>query len=187
MPIESGATSVSSCPTFSLPDLSGDVRTVRAPFNRPVLIAFTCNHCPYVQWVEQGLGQFALEGDLDVYAICSNDIDTYPDDDVPGLRQQVARARWNFPYLIDANQHVARAFGAVCTPDFFLFSSSGDLIYRGAMDESRPQSDKPVTAEYLVAALESAIDKTAAPAGRPSMGCGIKWKPQQPAAHGNAE
>ena len=187
MPIESEVTSISSCPPFRLPDLSGEVRTVCAPFDRPVLIAFTCNHCPYVQWVEQVLGRFASESDLDVYAICSNDIDSYPDDDVPGLREQVARAQWNFPYLIDADQHVARAFGAVCTPDFFLFSSSGDLIYRGAMDESRPQSEKPVTAEYLIAALESAIYKTAAPAGRPSMGCGIKWKQRQSEAHGNAE
>lgn len=178
VPVESSVTTIQQIPHFSLPDLSGHLHEIRVPFHRPLVVAFVCNHCPYVQWIERGLGDFAQKHDCDVVAICSNDTISYPEDDIPGLRGQIDRAQWGFPYLIDADQTIAHAFGAVCTPDFFLFDSLGRLVYRGAMDQSRPKSDHPVTAEYLIAALESLAQDTPMPTGRPSMGCGIKWKRQ---------
>ncbi len=165
-------------PAFALPDLAGDVVTSESLDGRPLLVAFLCNHCPYVKHVEAGLGQvLAAYPDLSVVGICSNDAESYPDDDAEHLAAQATRAGWTFPYLLDETQEVGRAFRAACTPDFFLYDASGGLAYRGAMDGSTPGNGVPVTGELLADAIERVLaDQPVPEPHRPSMGCSIKWR-----------
>jgi peroxiredoxin len=167
-----------AAPDFTLPDLDGVERSL-AEFEAPVLlVAFVCNHCPYVKHVEQAFGEFAAsQADLDVVAVCSNDAEKYPDDAPGGLAAQAARANWNFAYLVDTSQEVARAYNAACTPDFFLYGPDRKLAYRGAFDGSTPGNDVPVTGEFLVTAVEHVRKGEAVPEPHvPSTGCGIKWR-----------
>lgn len=165
-------------PDFRLPDVTGRSHCL-ADFAAPVLVvAFVCNHCPYVKHVEVALGRFTPSDHLSLVAICSNDESRYPDDAPAQLVEQAERAGWAFPYLVDAEQSVAKAYGAVCTPDFFVYGPDRMLAYRGAFDPSTPGNDQPVTG----ADLRDAIDLIAAgqpvpEPHRPSMGCGIKWLP----------
>lgn len=165
-------------PEFALPDLDGNTVASSSFAGRPLLVAFLCNHCPYVQHIEVGLGKLiAGFDDLSVVGICSNDVAAYPDDDVPGLREQADRAGWRFPYLVDTSQEVGRAFAAACTPDFFLYDADGRLAYRGAMDASSPGNDVPVTGELLAEAIRLVQAGQPVPEPhRPSMGCSIKWR-----------
>lgn len=182
MAIESVDTTVSTLPEVCLPDLDGQPVSIRDyAKGRPCVVVFACNHCPYVQSIESELGSIALKRDEVAWlAICSNDTTSCPDDDVPGLRDQSRRAGWTFPYLVDANQDVARLFGAVCTPDFFVFDGRGNLVYRGAMDDARPRQPQPVDGAHLLGALEAATAGRNYVSGKPSMGCGIKWKDDAP-------
>lgn len=169
-------------PDATLPDLGGQLVSLRGVAGgRPLLVAFACNHCPYVKHLESEIGVVAAEAaaaGIAVVAICSNDVVSHPDDDVAGLRDQVARAGWDFPYLVDADQRVAHEFSAACTPDFFLFDADGRLAYRGAFDGSTPGNGVPVTGELMRAALaDVAAGRPVAEPHRPSMGCGIKWTP----------
>ena len=184
MPIESASTTLSTLPAFSLPDLDGQPVSILDYANgRTCVIVFACNHCPYVQSIESELGSIAeSHDDVAWVAICSNDITSHPDDDVPGLRDQIRRAGWNFPYLVDEGQDVARLFGAVCTPDFFVFDGQRNLVYLGAMDDARPRQPQPVDGAHLLGALESAAEGQHYRAGKPSMGCGIEWKSQAPSS-----
>jgi peroxiredoxin len=165
-------------PSFALPGLDGATVSSADFTGRPVLVAFLCNHCPYVRHVEAGFGELVAETrGLAVVGICSNDPGAYPDDDVPGLRDQAARAGWTFPYLVDQTQAVGREFGAACTPDFFLYNADGRLAYRGAMDGARPGNGVPVTGELLRDAIAKVRAGEAVPEPhRPSMGCSIKWR-----------
>ena len=166
-------------PDAELPDLDGNRVALREfAAHGAVLVIFSANHCPYVKWVEREIAAIAAENpDLHVVAICSNDAVEYPEDDVAGLRDQKTRAGWNFPYLIDTEQDVAREFGAVCTPDFFLFNQERKLVYRGQLDDSRPGNNKKVTGVDLRNALLAVLqDKPVTQDQRPSMGCNIKWK-----------
>jgi len=178
MPIESQETPIEQLPAAELPDLDGSPVDLGATLaGHPGVVLFTCNHCPYVQHIERRIGEIARElSQTRFVAICSNDADTYPEDDVAGLRTQVARAGWDFPYLIDASQQVARDFGAVCTPDCYVFAPDGALLYRGAIDDTRPNSGGPARGDYLIAAIRAAGGQGAVPAGRPSLGCSIKWR-----------
>jgi peroxiredoxin len=168
-------------PDFILPSVDG--REVKlAEVTAPVLlVVFLSNHCPYVRHVESVLGAFAAEyvdKGLATIGISSNDVVNYPDDDVPGLTEQVKRAGFTFPYLIDGSQDVAKAYGAACTPDFFLYDGQRRLVYRGAFDEARPKNDVPVTGELLRAAVDAALRGEVVPEPHvPSLGCGIKWRP----------
>ena len=166
-------------PNFTLADVHG--ATVRhddfaaAP---AMLVAFACNHCPYVRHLESALGT-VLAGfrDLAVAAICTNDAESYPDDRPEALAEQAKRAGWGFPYLVDVDQRVGVAFNAACTPDFFLYDAERRLAYRGAFDESTPGNGKPVTGELLRDAIESVLAGRPVPEPhRPSMGCSIKWR-----------
>lgn len=168
----------SPLPAFSLPDLAGVTVSSESFAGKPLLVAFVCNHCPYVRHVERGLAELLRRHpDLDAVGICSNDAAAYPDDAAAGLAEQAARAGWEFPYLVDESQEVGRAFGAACTPDFFLYNAEGRLAYRGALDASTPGNNLPVTGELLDDAIRRVLAGQAVPEPhRPSMGCSIKWR-----------
>jgi Redoxin len=147
---------------------------------RGLVVAFICNHCPYVVHLRKELVQVAheaLDRGFAVVAINSNDAEHYPQDG-PGPMARLAKdENWRFPFLFDASQDVARSFGAECTPDLYLFDAGGKLAYRGQFDDSRPSSKKPVTGSDLRAAIE-AVASGAPPAAdqKPSIGCNIKWR-----------
>jgi peroxiredoxin len=166
-------------PDFALPDLSGaTVRRDDLAAAPALLVAFLCNHCPYVRHVETTLGTL-LGGypDLAVVGICTNDADAYPDDRPEKLSEQAQRAGWAFPYRLDSAQDVGRAYQAACTPDFFLYDADRRLAYRGALDESTPGNGKPVTGELLRAAIDHVLAGEPTPEPHlPSMGCSIKWR-----------
>jgi peroxiredoxin len=170
-----------SIPDMSLTDVTGrHISLSNYAEDRPLLVVFSANHCPYVKHLEHALGVLVADfgsDSLAVLAISSNDVGAYPDDDAAGLAAQAARANWTFPYLIDADQSVAHAFEAVCTPDFFLFSAGGELVYRGALDYSSPGNDKPNDGVLMREAINALIDKQPVPAPKKAaMGCSIKWK-----------
>ncbi len=167
-------------PDFALADLAG--KTVHrddlaaAP---ALLVAFLCNHCPYVRHIEAELGRLLLRfPSLATVGVCSNDTDAYPDDQPEHLAGQAQRAGWAFPYLVDADSSVGRAYHAACTPDFFLYDAGRRLAYRGAFDESSPGNSKPVTGDLLAAAITHVLAGEPVPEPHtPSMGCSIKWRP----------
>jgi peroxiredoxin len=167
-------------PDATLPDADGIPRSLHTlAAGSPLLLAFVCNHCPYVQHIERAFGAVAAEyasRGLVTVGVVSNDVVNYPDDGVEGMRSQATRAGWNFPYLVDADQSLALTVGAVCTPDFFLYDADGRLCYRGAFDESSPGNGRPVNGADLRAAFEAVVTGAPVPAQqRPAMGCGIKW------------
>lgn len=168
-------------PSWELPDAAGAHHQVRAEGHQATLVAFVCNHCPYVQHVEKTFGDiaqsFAAQG-LRTVAIVSNNVADYPEDDVAGMVEQGDRAGWDFLYLRDLDQRFARELGAVCTPDFFLFDKDFSLTYRGACDASSPKNGIPVTGDLLRQAVEKTLEGAEVPLPhRPAMGCGIKWLP----------
>jgi peroxiredoxin len=166
-------------PGFALPDTSGVMTGIDDFAAAPaLLVAFLCNHCPYVRHIETVLGAvLSRHPDLAVAGICTNDADAYPGDRPQELAGQARRAGWTFPYLVDAGQTVGRAYQAACTPDFFLYDSARQLAYRGAFDQSTPGNGKPVTGELLRAAIELTLAGQPVPQPhRPSMGCSIKWR-----------
>lgn len=168
-------------PDLGLPDLDGRVVSRDDLDGDALLVMFLCNHCPYVQHVEDELAGLVAEYQergLEAVAVCSNDAEQYPDDGPEGLAAQEERAGFTFPYLIDEDQEVGRAYRAACTPDFFLFDADHRLVWRGRMDGSTPGNDVPVTGEELRAALDAVLAGEPAPEEQhPSMGCSIKWKP----------
>lgn len=170
----------SKVPDFALPSLDGPT-IGRGDFaDAPaLLVIFLSNHCPYVRHLESGLGELiAAYPQIGVVGICSNDTENYPDDAARYLREQRARAGWNFPYLVDESQQAAKDFRAACTPDFFLYGSDGTLAYRGAFDYSRPGNDKPLTGELLRHAIDTVLAGGSVPEPhQPSVGCSIKWRP----------
>ncbi len=166
-------------PDFALPDLTGTtVRRDDLAGAPALLVAFLCNHCPYVRHVERELGKLVSEyPTLAVVGICTNDAEAYPEDAPDRLAEQAQRAGWSFPYLIDDAQEVGRAYNAACTPDFFLYDGQRRLAYRGAFDESTPGNRKPVTGELLRAAIDHVLAGEPVPEPhQPSMGCSIKWR-----------
>lgn len=169
-----------SAPDFALPDATGttSVRLADLAAAPAFLAMFVCNHCPYVRHIEAALPTvLARYRDLAVVAICGNDAQSYPDDAPAQLRKQAERAGWTFPYLVDEAQTVTRAYGAACTPDFFLYDAGRALAYRGAFDESTPGNGKPVTGELLDAAIAHMLAGRPVPEPHtPSMGCSIKWR-----------
>ena len=170
-------------PAFSLPDFDGRTVSHRDSAEAPVLIvAFLCPHCPYVKHVRPAFVQLVKEYQprgIAVVAINSNDANAFPDDDPAGMRREAAEAGFTFPYLFDEDQAVAKAFQAACTPDFFVFDGDRRLAYRGQFDSSRPKSGTPATGADLRSALDRLLaGQPAAAAQHPSVGCNIKWKPQ---------
>jgi hypothetical protein len=147
---------------------------------RGLLVMFVCNHCPFVVHIRPELvraAHEALDQGVAAVAINSNDAATYPQDGPDAMRRLAKDEKWRFPFLFDETQDVARAFGAECTPDLYLFDAAHKLAYRGQFDDSRPSNGKPVTGRDLRAAID-AVAAGAAPAKeqRPSIGCNIKWR-----------
>ena len=174
-------------PDFALPDTDGN--TVRRDdfAGRPLLIMFICNHCPYVKHVAPQLKQLGDDyaGRIGVVAINSNDAQAYPEDSPENMAAEKQKRGYAFPYLYDATQDVARAYSAACTPDFFLFDAEHKLVYRGQLDDSRPNRIRSGVYESLDVPdgrdLRAAIDavlegKKPSPDQRPSIGCNIKWR-----------
>lgn len=172
-----------AAPDFNLPDtVSGRSVSLGDFAGRPALVVtFICRHCPYVVHVQEVLARVAREyGERGVgfVAIGSNDAGRYPDDAPDRLAAQAREQGFPFPYLYDESQAVAKAFTAACTPDTFVFDAGGRLVYRGQLDETRPNSGRPATAADLRAALDAVLAGGPPPADqKPSVGCGIKWKP----------
>jgi peroxiredoxin len=170
-----------SAPPFSLPDASGRHYTLDDFADcAGLLVAFICNHCPYVKHILDGFIAFARDygpKGLAVVAINPNDASRYPDDSPESMRELAARKRLSFPYLIDEMQDIAKAYGAICTPDFFLFDAERRLLYRGQFDASRPGNAQPVTGSDLRAAADALLAGRAIERQVPSIGCSIKWKP----------
>ncbi len=169
-------------PAFCLPDTEGNlVSPEDATGAKAFLIAFICNHCPYVKHVRTEfakLGNELQKQGVAVYAINSNDPERYPEDSFPNMATEVRDAGYEFPYLFDETQQVARDFRAACTPDFFVYDANSKLVYRGQMDDSRPGNGIPVSGADLRAAIDCAIQgQTPSGPQKPSVGCSIKWKP----------
>ena len=148
-----------------------------------LLIAFICNHCPFVKHILDEFvalaRDFGLRG-LGVVALSSNDVAGYPDD-APAAMTRIATLKgFTFPYLYDESQEVAKAYQAICTPDFFLFDRDRRLAYRGQFDGSRPGNNIPVTGADLRVAAEALLrGRPVSPEQTPSVGCSIKWKAGQ--------
>ncbi len=174
-----------SAPNFNLPDPSGKLVSLDdANFkNAPaLLVAFLCNHCPFVKHIQKQFAALAKEYQargVAVVAINSNDVESYPDDRPEKMAEESQQADYTFPYLYDESQQVAKAYRAACTPDLYLFDRNRRLAYRGQFDDSRPGNGRPVTGTDLRTALDAVLAGRAVPAEqRPSIGCNIKWKRQ---------
>jgi peroxiredoxin len=170
-------------PPFLLPNVDGrllsdaDLRSADA-----VLVAFFCNHCPFVKHIRDAFVRFATEYQprgLAVVAINSNDAEAYPEDSPAAMKTEAAAHGFTFPYLYDETQQIARDFHAACTPDLYLFDKDRRLVYRGEFDDSRPGNDVPLTGNELRAAVDALLAGRPIPSPqKPSIGCNIKWKPR---------
>jgi len=170
-----------SAPEFRLPDPSGKIFALEDFKDaRALLVAFICNHCPYVKHLRGGLAKLARDYQprgLVVVGINANDVRNYPADSPAKMAEEAAAAGYIFPYLHDSTQRVAKAYRAACTPDFFLFDAQRKLVYRGRFDASRPGNPHPVTGADLRAACDALLArKPIASAQQPSIGCNIKWR-----------
>jgi peroxiredoxin len=171
-----------TAPDFALTDVVTGKTVRRDDFSgqQALLVMFICAHCPYVKHIEKGLAAFGKDyagKPVGIVAISSNDAVTHPADDPAGLKRQAETFGFNFPYLYDETQAVARAYKAACTPDLYLFDSSFHLVYRGQFDASRPGNGIEVTGKDLRAAIDQVLAGKPVPKEqRPSIGCNIKWK-----------
>ena len=168
-------------PEFTLVDAGGAVYCVddvRGP--NGLVVAFVCNHCPFVIHVAEQFASIAAEyGDRGIgfVAINPNDVENYPDDAPDKMVLFAEQYGWGFPYLYDESQEVAKAYSAACTPDFYIFDGELCLAYAGQLDDSRPKNCKPVTGDALRAVLEGMLaGELPLAVQKPSTGCNIKWK-----------
>jgi peroxiredoxin len=172
----------SKAPDFTLPDtVSGRSVKLEDFADAPaLLVAFLCNHCPYVKHLLDGFVSFAREyapRGLAVVAISANDAQAYPDDAPPEMAKLARSKHFPFPYLHDESQSVATAYDAACTPDFFLFDGNRRLAYRGQFDSSRPRGTAAVTGADLRAAADAVLQGRAPSTDQTaSVGCSIKWR-----------
>jgi len=168
-------------PAFELPDVVSGRKISLDSFKgrKALLVMFICRHCPYVQHVKGELARLGRDyADQGIVAISANDPQAYPQDAPEQLRAFAREEGFSFPLCFDESQDTAQAYGAVCTPDFFLFDQDRRLAYRGQLDDSRPGNAAAVTGRDLRAALDAVLaGKPVAPEQKPSAGCSIKWKP----------
>ena len=172
---------VTVVPPFDLPDPKGRRHALKDFAEaKALLVIFMCNHCPYVKHLKKALVTFAAKYQprgLGIVAINSNDWSHYADDSPLKMQADIDAFGYPFPYVIDESQAVAKAYGAVCTPEFYLFDGARKLSYHGRFDDSSPGAGRPVTGDDLATAVEAAF------AGEPfpreqnaAMGCSIKWR-----------
>lgn len=166
---------------FDLPGVDGRRYTLRdAAGPNGLLVMFICNHCPYVKAVIHRIVRDVAELrtlGVGAIAIMSNDPTEYPEDDFEHMRRIAADLDFPMPYVVDASQEVAQAYGAVCTPDFFGFNRDLELQYRGRLDESRKETAPEDARRDLFEAMKQVAETGRGPAEQiPSMGCSIKWK-----------
>lgn len=176
----------SAAPDFNLPNANpgyGGSAVGLSDFSdaRALLIVFMCNHCPYVVHIAAALSKLVStcqpQG-LGAAAISCNDVDSYPQDAPDKMTLMCKQYGFTFPYLYDESQQVALDYGAVCTPDLFLFDSQQRLAYHGQFDDARPGNNRPVTGADLSSAIDKVLNgESVDPAQTPSVGCNIKWKP----------
>lgn len=167
-------------PDFTLPDLDGRPVSFAQSYGRGgLLVAFICNHCPHVKAIIDRLvadaATLKAEG-INTLAVMPNDYHAYPDDRPEKMHEFAARHNFTFPYLLDEDQAAARAFDAVCTPDFFGFNRAGELQYRGRLDDARMENPAARKTELLDAMRLIAKTGNGPARQTPSMGCSIKWK-----------
>ncbi len=170
----------SKMPSFELPGVDEKIYTNKY-FNEAsgALVLFICNHCPYVQAIEDRLiqlGKDFMALNIKVLAISSNDVTFAPEDSFEKMKERALVKGYSFPYLYDETQTVAKAFGAVCTPDFFLFNSNNDLFYRGRLDNSWKDPKQVTSRELYLAGLALTKNQPLNFETKASMGCSIKWK-----------
>ncbi len=172
-----------TAPDFRLPDAAGGGRLVGlADFDDApaLLVAFVCNHCPYVRHIREGFARFARDyrdRGLAIVAISANGVASHPQDAPEKMAEEAREQGYVFPYLYDETQEVAKAYRAACTPEFYLFDADRKLVYRGQLDDSRPGNDVPVTGRDLRAAVDRVLAGAPVdPDQKPSIGCNIKWK-----------
>ncbi|MEO0557321.1 MAG: thioredoxin family protein [Bacteroidota bacterium] len=177
-------------PDFSLPaanpDVAGETVALADWMDgaKGLVVVFTCNHCPFAIHVEDRVIELAKAWNAQgvrTVAISSNDVEAYPQDDLPHMAERAAEKGYPFPYLYDESQDVARAYDAACTPDFYLFDADRQLVYRGRLDDSRParhgQPGSAPTTDDLNDAVQALLDgRPVSEAQIPSMGCNIKWR-----------
>lgn len=168
-------------PDFTLPGVAGktySLQDLKGP--NGTLVVFICNHCPYVKAIIDRLVRDAAELDslgINTVAICSNDATTHPDDSFENMKKFAEGHGFTFPYLHDESQEVARAYDAVCTPDFFGFNKDLELQYRGRLDESGRDPAGPDVRRELFEAMKQVAETGEGPREQtPSIGCSIKWK-----------
>jgi peroxiredoxin len=167
-------------PDFALPDLvSGNTVSLKTfADKKALLVMFICRHCPFVKHVQQQLAQIGQDyanQSLGIVAISANDVANYPDDSPDNLKMMAKELGFNFPLCYDESQETAKAYTAACTPDFFLFDENRQLVYRGQLDESRPNKNVPVTGKDLRSAIDAVLaGKEINPDQKPSIGCNIK-------------
>ena len=181
----------SMAPDFSLTDTSGQIVSKSDFTDCPLLVMFICNHCPYVKHFAPQLSQLGkdyTDSPLAMVAIQSNDVEQYPDDSLEKMEHESLVREYTFPYLLDETQEVAKSYAAACTPDFYLFNRSHQLVYRGRIDATMPirirsgvydSTESPATGQEVRAAIEELLSG-GAPSSEgqlPASGCNIKWKP----------
>lgn len=156
--------------TVSLGDFAG----------KPLVVAFICNHCPFVKHIASKLAEIANEyqdKEVAFVAVNSNDVANYPDDSPEKMVEFIREYGLGFPYLFDETQAVAKSYRAACTPDFYLFDAGHRLVYRGQFDAARPGNDQPVTGADLSDAIKAVLANLPVPDEQtPSLGCNIKWQ-----------
>ena len=167
-------------PDFTLKDPDGQAYNLTEQLGeKGLLIAFICNHCPYVQAIAERLSEdmqtLQAQG-INVLAVMSNDYRYVPEDGPANMKQFSQRHGFTFPYLVDEDQSVGRAYGAVCTPDFFGFNHSGELQYRGRLDDARMGNPANRNKELVNAMLQIAETGKGPEQQQASMGCSIKWR-----------
>lgn len=168
-------------PAFELTNIDGSrVSLEHFRGKKALVVIFMCNHCPYVKHVAPEIARVSsdyLTKDVGFVAISSNDADTYPEDSLERMADEAKQRGYAFPYLFDADQSVAKAYQAACTPDIFVFDANRKLVYRGQLDDSRPKNDVPLSGRDLRKALDDVLaGKSIDWPQKPSIGCNIKWK-----------
>lgn len=166
---------------FALPGVDGGIWTLdRCRGEKGLLVMFICNHCPYVKAVLDRIVRDTAElkaRGVNSVAIMSNDPTEYPEDSFENMVRVAKEAGFSFPYLYDESQSVAKAYGAVCTPDFFGYNAELQLQYRGRLDESRKETAPSDARRDLFEAMKQVADTGNGPSEQiPSMGCSIKWR-----------